>query len=35
MESFVCNNCFKKGHFYKDCDKPLMSYGLCCYKKIE
>jgi len=33
--SLVCNNCFKKGHFYKDCDEPLMSYGLCCYKQIK
>lgn len=30
-----CNNCFKIGHFYKDCDKPLMSFGLCCYKKTD
>jgi 8-oxo-dGTP pyrophosphatase MutT (NUDIX family) len=27
-----CNNCFEKDHFYKNCEKPLMSYGLCCYK---
>lgn len=31
----ICNNCFKEGHFYKDCDEPLMSFGLCCYKKVE
>lgn len=31
----ICNNCYKEGHFYKDCDIPLMSYGLCCYKKID
>lgn len=31
----ICNNCFKEGHFYKDCNEPLMSFGLCCYKKIE
>lgn len=31
----ICNNCFKEGHFYKDCDEPLMSFGLCCYKKIK
>jgi 8-oxo-dGTP pyrophosphatase MutT (NUDIX family) len=31
----TCNNCFKEGHFYRNCDKPLLSYGLCCYKKIE
>lgn len=31
----ICNNCYKEGHFYKDCDKPLMSFGLCCYKKID
>lgn len=35
LNRLVCNNCFKIGHFYKDCDKPLMSYGLCCYKKVE
>lgn len=31
----ICNNCYKEGHFYKDCEKPLMSYGICCYKKIN
>jgi len=30
-----CNNCFEKGHYYKNCTKPLMSYGLCCYKNID
>lgn len=35
MSSMVCNNCFNEGHFYKDCNEPLMSYGLCCYKKIN
>lgn len=31
----ICNNCYKEGHFYKDCNEPLMSFGLCCYKKIK
>jgi len=31
----ICSNCFNEGHFYRNCDKPLLSYGLCCYKKIE
>lgn len=35
LNKIICNNCFKAGHFYKNCDKPLTSYGICCYKKIE
>ena len=31
----TCSNCFKEGHFYRSCDQPLLSYGLCCYKKIK
>jgi 8-oxo-dGTP pyrophosphatase MutT (NUDIX family) len=31
----ICNNCYKKGHYYKNCDQPLLSYGLCCFKKID
>ena len=31
----ICNNCYKEGHYYKNCDQPLLSYGLCCFKKIN
>ena len=31
----ICNNCYKEGHYYRNCDQPLLSYGLCCFKKID
>ncbi len=31
----ICNNCYREGHFYRNCDQPLLSYGLCCFKKVN
>jgi 8-oxo-dGTP pyrophosphatase MutT (NUDIX family) len=31
----ICNNCYKEGHYYRNCDEPLLSYGLCCFKKVD
>ena len=31
----ICNNCYKEGHYYRNCDQPLLSYGLCCFKKVN
>ena len=27
----ICLNCGKKGHIYKRCNKPILSYGLITY----
>lgn len=35
LDSIICGNCNKTGHYYKNCPEPLSSYGLICYKKIN
>lgn len=32
-KSIYCNNCGGKGHLYRDCKKPVSSYGNIIYKK--
>ena len=34
-ENKYCNNCGKLGHISKYCDKPMTSYGVILYKKID
>lgn len=29
----ICKNCGELGHIYKYCNKPVMSFGLICYRK--
>lgn len=29
----ICKNCGEFGHIYKYCEKPVMSFGLICYRK--
>lgn len=29
----ICKNCGEFGHIYKFCEKPVMSFGLICYRK--
>jgi len=31
----ICRNCGTIGHLYKYCKKPIMSYGIICYRKKE
>jgi hypothetical protein len=31
----ICRNCGTNGHLYKDCLRPIMSFGIICYKKIN
>ena len=31
----TCRNCGAVGHLYKSCKKPIMSFGLICYRKNE
>lgn len=31
----VCRNCGEIGHVYKYCKKPIMSFGIICYRKNE
>ena len=35
LDSIICGNCNKTGHYYKNCPEPLSSYGLICYRKIN
>lgn len=35
LDSIICGNCNKTGHYYKNCPEPLSSYGLLCYRKIN
>lgn len=30
-----CNNCGLVGHIYKDCNKPITSFGVICYMDVE
>jgi len=30
----TCRNCGVNGHLYKDCLRPIMSFGIICYKKL-
>ena len=30
-----CRNCGDSGHLYKSCPKPIMSFGIICYRKNE
>lgn len=34
MEKY-CNNCGNKGHYYKDCKLPILSYGIILYDDSE
>jgi len=31
-ESSMCANCGKTGHYYKDCDYPICSFGIICFR---
>jgi 8-oxo-dGTP pyrophosphatase MutT (NUDIX family) len=31
----ICRNCGAYGHLYKKCKKPIMSFGIICYRKIS
>jgi 8-oxo-dGTP pyrophosphatase MutT (NUDIX family) len=31
----TCRNCGLNGHLYKDCPRPIMSFGIICYKIIN
>ena len=31
----TCRNCGAAGHLYKSCKKPIMSFGLICYRQNE
>jgi ADP-ribose pyrophosphatase YjhB (NUDIX family) len=31
MPIYTCKNCGNIGHTYKDCPKPILSYGIICY----
>ena len=31
----ICRNCGSIGHLYKYCKKPIMSFGIICYRKNE
>lgn len=33
--NYICKNCGKKGHFYKNCFNPIISYGIICIKFDE
>ncbi len=35
MKPISCINCFNKGHTFKDCKFPIISYGIICYKIIN
>ena len=30
-----CGNCGKEGHFYKDCFKPITSFGIICFRRLN
>lgn len=29
-----CNNCGQKGHIYRECTKPISSFGIICYRDV-
>jgi len=33
MENICCRNCGEKGHMFKNCPKPITSYGILCFHK--
>ena len=35
VKNHVCRNCGTTGHIYKYCKKPIMSYGVICYRNNE
>ncbi len=30
----LCGNCGKQGHLYRNCNKPITSYGIICFRKF-
>lgn len=35
VKNNICRNCGANGHLYKYCKKPIMSFGIICYRKNE
>lgn len=35
VKNNICRNCSAIGHIYKYCKKPIMSFGIICYRKNE
>jgi 8-oxo-dGTP pyrophosphatase MutT (NUDIX family) len=35
IKNNICRNCGGSGHLYKYCKKPIMSFGIICYRKKE
>jgi len=33
MNNLFCGNCGKEGHIYRECNKPITSYGIICFRK--
>ena len=33
--TLYCGNCGKEGHLYKDCHKPITSFGIICFRRVN
>ena len=33
--NLFCGNCGKEGHLYRECNKPITSYGIICFRKVS